>query len=209
MQAFRGANRWQVVLNNLAYSEDSSTTVQLHWDDELSGDELHAVPVVSAQLQRLYWSETAGSPVVDNQTFASGVIPTQLELRPAEALILTVETVMPPTNDNHQSRTVRTVDETTFYSERILHPLASTKASAEPYLFTETMNSSSQAVAFMRVRVGFGGSASSLEDAKKAYHTAAAAMIVEVDGVACTVDYTRQVAGPLHINKKDFTITAS
>eukprot|EP01050_Picozoa_sp_SAG11_P016527 SAG11_NODE_2264_length_3606_cov_1.320217_1_plen_1087_part_00 len=206
VQAFRSANRWQVVLNNLAFSEDSGTTVQLHWDDELLGDELHVVPVVSAQVQRLHWNETAGSPLLDDQTLPSMVLPTQLELRPAEALILTVETAVPLTNNDHQSRTVRTVDETTFYSERILHPLPSTKASAEPYLFTETIvNSSSQAVTFMRVRVGFGGTASSLEDSEKAYHVAAAAMNVEVDGVACTVDYSKQVAGPLHINKKDFT----
>ena len=61
----------------------------------------------------------------------------------------------------------------------------------------------------MRVRVGFGGPGSSIEDATAAFHRTSAALSIEVDGVPCVVDYIRQTAGRLHIDSNEFTYFSS
>ena len=127
---------------------------------------------------------------------------------PSELAVLTV------TLPNSDAVSTRAVDERTYYSKRVIEPMAVTKSQATPYIFTTgALGDASpptvqSRITSMRVRVGFGGPAASNEDAIATFHHAAAALSIEVDGVSCEVDYTRQTSGRLHMDK-DFTYFTS
>ena len=151
----------------------------------------------------MFWSSTVGTPVVETQGGLSA-LPTELQMGPSELAVLTVTL---PNSD-----AVTTLDEQTYYSERVLEPMAVTKSQASPYTFNIRNSGEAAATAqmvSMRVRVGFGGPAASNTDAIAAFHRAAAGLSIEVDGVSCVVDYTRQTSGRLHVDSKDFTYFTS
>lgn len=200
VHAFRNGSRLQVMLNHLGFAEGSSRTVQLKWPSDLLLQQSK-----TAEIKRMFWSVDDGTPAVSTQ--ALGQLPTEVQLGPSDLVVLTfsVNSATP----THQ------IDERTYYSPAIIEPMAITRSQARPYNFSTASDKAPRGAAVagtmssMRVRVGFGGPGSSIEDATAAFYRASAALSIEVDGVPCVVDYTRQTAGRLHIDSKDFTYFTS
>ena len=207
--AFYDGSRLQIVLNHLTFAEGTNRTIQLKWPSDFR-------PQASktSELKRMFWSIEDGNPLMTTQALVQP--PTQVHLGPSELVVLTVPlTSGEPT---HQ------IDERTYYSEILIQPMAATRSWASPYTFSMVGYKGRGAEAYpagthgvtvgvrmvsMRVRVGFGGSGSSTEDAIAAFYHTAAALSIEVDGVPCVVDYVRQIAGRLHVDSKDFTYFTS
>ena len=255
-----------LVMNNLAFARNGNRTVTLSWPAEV----LVAASVIT--IKRLYWDEATATPQLELATLESsngvggGTVPSQLELRPAELVVLrlsinTSAAVGATDVDGTAAATGRTINEQTVYPDRVLQPMASSPdaAAGAPYRFVVPNRTR---VVTMRVRVGFGGSAGSTMGSEAAFARTVAGMGIKVGGVACKVQMTstsflarfprniscvppctrramcparrprssdadwcwqsdvvpdsglqvdpaRQVAGPLHINAKDFTYFTS
>eukprot|EP01043_Picozoa_sp_COSAG02_P014659 COSAG02_NODE_608_length_19607_cov_201.543059_1_plen_753_part_00 len=198
--AFHNGSRLQVVLNHLAFAEGANRKIQLKWPARLQEASR------TAEMKRMFWSVDDGTPAMTTQALSQ--LPTELQLGPSDLVLLTIPLTSVPTNQ---------IDERTYYSGTIIEPMAVVKAQARPYSFSTVGAPGSDAasaggsprVVSMRVRVGFGGSGSSIEDATAAFYRASAALHIEVDGVPCVVDYMRQTAGRLHIDSKEFTYFTS
>ena len=211
-----------LVINNLAFARGSNRTVALSWPAAMAATTSSASVI---DVKRLYWDETTATPQLDVANSVGGTaVPSQLELRPAELVVLRVSTGSArfgaDVDATPSAAAGRTINEQTVYPDRLLQPMASSEAAAAPYMFrlpasttpagTTTRAGTTPADASsMRVRVGFGGSAASTADSKAAFARTVASMAIKVGGVACKVDPVRQIAGPLHVNAKDFTYFTS
>ena len=192
---------WQVVVHNLDFS-DAVTSVGITWPEEIT----RKAKVHSWSLQRLTWDKAAGAPAI---TVTNGAptaaapaggarkrleLPTALTLSASELAIFTIQasgkTVAP----------TRAVAERTCYPDRFLEALAPSRdaAIAAPYTFAL----GAVAPASLNVRVSLGGNYSAL-------HAALAALHIEVNGIACTVDPEHQMSKKIHVQPKDNSFFAS
>ena len=197
---------WTLVINNLAFQQDGNKTVGLSWPALPGGVDHSTAPVQVLDTKRLYWDAMAGAPALDVQQ-GGGDVPALLELRPAELVVIRVRADL-------LQRGVpggpggRSIDEQTYYSPRLLEPLAVSRAAAaaRPFAFTPLPGTTSagagtgsaaahSSTVAMRVRVGFGGSATSTAASEAAFARTVAGLNVVVGGVECAVDPARQVAG--------------
>jgi hypothetical protein len=188
---------WQVVANNLAFGAHDTKVVELEW----SASAVASASSVVVSVKRLYWDEKTNTPMIEtkNLTTTGGGLPSSLQLLPGELAVLSL-TIVPHSVDMAGAAVVAAVDEHTHYSTRVLEPMATSKAVAttNPYAFTNIGSK----IVYLRVRVGFGGPASSVATAPSNFAETAAALHIEVNGKACSVNATLQIAGPLHVNSK-------
>jgi hypothetical protein len=190
-QTKAATHAWQVVANNLAFGADGMKMVELDW----SKTAVASASAVVVSVKRLYWDTKTSTPTIEttNLTTADGGLPSSLQLLPGELAVLSVSMVP-------HSVAGAAVDEHTHYSARVLEPMATSKAVAntEPYTFTDIGTN----FVYMRVRVGFGGPASSVAAAASNFAETAAALNIQVNGQTSNVNATLQIAGPLHVNNK-------
>ena len=132
-----------------------------------------------------------------------------LALGPGELSILTVTIAsagLPATT---------AVDERTYYSDRILQPMASSRATAHPYEFHNDCHTGDSdapgeapTVQLLKIRVSFGGGSTSEADAQSRFAAVAAGMHITVGTQPCEIDPARQIAGQLHIGN-DFSFLSA
>lgn len=197
VHGFRSSNgsytEVSLVLNNLAFQAGSNMTVLLDWPKSI----LQGLTLI--ETRRLYWDETTAIPQLDILT-GGDAAPAKLELRPAELVVMQLQlsTDIPKTITN----------EFTIYPDRFLQSMANSEAAARPYMFSLLNRSRMDGLA-MRVRIGFGGGANSSEGSLASFTRTATGLGVTINGVPCEIDIETQIAGPLHINHKDFTFFSS
>ncbi len=194
---------WHVLFNNVDMGVESNKTVNLVWPIAGGSD------VVSVQNTRLFWSgpRKGGAPAFEKRDLPPAVLPQQITLGPGELSILTVRiasaSLPAPT----------AVDESTYYSDRILQPMASSRATAQPYEFqvhTGTNDALEQTptLKLVKLRVSFGGGAASDADSRATFAAVLAEMHITVGTQPCEIDPARQVAGQLHIGN-DFSFLSA
>lgn len=196
---------WHVVFNNVDMGMESNKTVKLVWPIAGGAD------VRSVQNTRLFWSgpRKGGAPAVEKRDLPPGVLPQQVGLGPGELSILTVTIAsagLPATT---------AVDERTYYSDRILQPMASSRATARPYEFQNDFHTGGSdavgeapTVQLLKIRVSFGGGSTSEADAQSRFAAVAAGMHITVGTQPCEIDPARQIAGQLHIGN-DFSFLSA
>ena len=191
---------WHVVVNNVDMGLDGNKSVRLVWPIDGGQD------VISIKSTRLFWSgpKHGGAPTIEKRDLAPRALPLQLSLTPGELSILTVTT----TGAGIPKRTA--IDERTYYSRQILQPMASSLATAKPYIFESgTSGTTEQApVRPTKVRVSFGGGADSMADAHSSFAKGASEMGVVVAGHPCAINPSKQIGGQLHVGK-DFSFLSA
>lgn len=196
---------WHVVFNNVDMGMEGNKTVNLVWPIAGGAD------VRSVLTTRLFWSgpRKGGAPAVEKRDLPPGVLPQQVALGPGELSILTVTIAsagLPATT---------AVDERTYYSDRILQPMAASRATAHPYEFQNSFRTGASdtlgetpTVQPVKIRVSFGGGSTSEADAQSRFEAVAAGMHIIVGTQPCEIDPARQIAGQLHIGN-DFSFLSA
>ena len=200
VHGFRSQTRITVVLHSLRVAVGEDIRARLVWPTSLDRGR-----AVNASIRRLYWDTDAQAPVVtDNPQDITGSLPRLITLQPGELAVLTINLGVGtigsrlPTGRGLPWKTTAAVVETTFYSERFLTALASSSATATPFVFENVPVTTR----IMRLRFGIGGAIASIQ-------SGLTDLVVHLNGVSCAVTPSTQIGGPLRVQHKDGSVFTS
>ena len=206
VHGFRSQTRITVVLHSLRVAVGEDIRARLVWPTSLDRGR-----AVNASIRRLYWDTDAQAPVVtDNPQDITGSLPRLITLQPGELAVLTINLGLGTIGSRLSTdlglpwKTTAAVIETTFYSERFLTALASSSATATPFVFENVPVTTIENVPLriMRLRFGIGGAIASIQ-------SGLTDLVVHLNGALCAVTPSTQIGGPLRVQHKDGSVFTS